>query len=254
MRWWFRQPVTVQIFIGMVLGIVFGLICNASKWTIGTDIKWLGDIFIRLIQVVVIPLIFSALTVAMASVDIRSFGRIAVKVVVFYTMTTVVAGVIGVMSADIFRPGAGINLAAFGQLKPPEAAKPPTFVDIMLNMFPTNVINAAATANILQVVIFGIIFGLVMGSMGKKAQPVKDLLDSLFQIMVKMVYVIMAYSPYAIFALMSWLTASTGTATLTALALYVVTCIVALLFQTFVVVSIFVALIARVNPIQFYKR
>lgn len=78
MRWWFRLNITWQLFIAMVLGIVFGLVCNATGWTIGKDIKWLGDIFINLIQVVVVPLIFAALTVAMASIgDIRSFGRLS---------------------------------------------------------------------------------------------------------------------------------------------------------------------------------
>lgn len=249
MRWWFRQPITTQIFVGMVLGIIVGLV-----WPPIGQLKWAGDIFIRLIQVVVIPLIFSALTVAMASVDIRSFGRIAVKVVVFYTMTTIVAGFVGLFAANVFQPGGGLGQALLGQAKAQQAAAPPTFADIMLNMFPTNIVDAAAKANILQVVIFGIIFGLVMGSIGRKAQPVKDLMESLFQIMVKMVWVIMAYSPYAIFALMAWLTATTGTAALLPLVKYVLTCVVALLFQTFIVVALFVWAIARVNPIQFYRR
>ncbi|MGE5620626.1 MAG: dicarboxylate/amino acid:cation symporter [Sphingomonadaceae bacterium] len=250
MGWWFRLNITWKLFIAMVLGIVVGLVFPPVK-----ELKWIGDIFIRLIQVVVVPLIFSALTVAMASIgDIRSFGRIAVKVVVFYMLTTIIAGFVGLVAANVFQPGAGIDKAILGQVKPPEAAKPPAFVDIVLNMFPTNIIAAGSSANMIQVVVFGVLFGLVMGSVGKKAEPVRTVLDSLFQIMVKMVWVIMEYSPYAVFALMAWLTATTGTAALGALAKYVVTCVVALLFQTFIVVSIFVWAVAKVNPWHFYKR
>ncbi|MHB1160224.1 MAG: dicarboxylate/amino acid:cation symporter [Chloroflexota bacterium] len=253
---WFRLNITWKLAIAMVLGIVFGLLCNSFNWSIGKDIKWLGDIFIRMIQIVVVPLIFAAITVAMASIgDIRSFGRIAIKVVIFYMMTTIIAGFVGLVAANVFQPGAGIDKAIFGQVKAPAAAgTPPGFVDIVLNMIPTNAIDAAAKANMIQIVLFGILFGLVMGSLGKKAQPIKDVLDALFQIMVKMVWVIMEYSPYGIFALMSWLTASTGTATLLPLAKYVMTSVIALLFQTFIVVSLFVWAIGRVNPWQFYRR
>ncbi len=254
MGWWFRLNITWQLFIAMVLGIVFGLLCNSMGWSTGKDIKWLGDIFVNLIQVVVVPLIFSALTVAMASIgDIRAFGRIAIKVVVFYMTTTIIAGFVGLFAANIFRPGAGVNVAALAKGAAAQAAPKP-FADFMVGLFPKNIFDAAVQANMVQIVIFGIMFGLIMGSMGKKADPMRNILDSLFQIMVKMVWVIMAYSPYAVFALMSWLTASTGTATLAPMAMYVVTSVVGLLFQTFIVVSLFVWAIARVNPIQFYKR
>ncbi|HEX2988353.1 MAG TPA: dicarboxylate/amino acid:cation symporter [Chloroflexota bacterium] len=250
MGWWFRLNITWKLLIAMILGILVGLVFPPVK-----DLKWMGDIFIRLIQVVVVPLIFAALTVAMASIgDIRSFGRIAIKVIFFYMMTTIIAGFVGLLAANIFQPGAGIDRAILGTPKAPATSAPPGLADVLLNMFPTNIVDAGAKANMIQVVVFGVLFGLIMGAMGKKAQPVKDVLESLFQIMVKMVWVIMEYSPYAVFALMAWLTATTGTAALMPLIKYVLTSVVALLFQTFIVVSFFVWLIARVNPIQFYRR
>lgn len=252
---WFRLPITWKLFIAMVLGIVFGWLSYSMNWSIGKDIKWLGDIFVNLIQVVVVPLIFAALTVAMASIgDIRSFGRIALKIVFFYMMTTIIAGFVGLTAANIFQPGAGVNMAQLAKSTTAVQAAQKPFADFMVSLFPTNIVQAAASGNMVQVVLFGILFGLIVGALGKKAEPMKVLLDSLFQIMVKMVWVIMEYSPYAVFALMSWLTASLGAAALAPMAKYVLTSVVALLFQTFVVVSIFVWLIARVNPIQFYKR
>jgi len=124
----------------------------------------------------------------------------------------------------------------------------------MLNMVPTNAIDAAAKANMIQIVVFAIFFGLVMGSLGKRAEPVKVVLESLYQIMIKMIWVIMEYAPYGVFALMAWLTATTGLATLLPLAKYILATIIGILFQTFIVVSIFVWVIARVNPWHFYKR
>jgi Na+/H+-dicarboxylate symporter len=249
MKWWFRQSLTTKIFIGMVAGMIVGLIYPPIA-----SIKFVGDIFIRFIQVAIVPLVFSVLVVSMASIDLRSFGRLGVKVLFFYTFTTVIATIVGVILANIMQPGVGLDPTVLTKLTPPKPATPPPLAEIFLNMVPINIVDAAAKGSMIQIVLFAIFFGLIMGVVGKKAEPVKAVLEGVYQIMVKMVWAIMAMAPYGVFALMAWLTAVTGFKALLPLAKYIVATIIGVTFQTFIVVSIFVALIARVNPWQFYKR
>lgn len=250
MSWWFRQPLTTKIFIGMVLGFAAGLI-----WPPIGQIKWIGDIFINVIQVVIVPLVFSALVIAMANLgDLRRFGRIALKVLVFYIGTTVIASVVGVTMANLVQPGAGLDPATVAKLGAPQPATPPGLGEVMVGMFPKNIVDSMAKGSMIQVVLFSILFGILVGQLGKRAQPIRDLVDALYAVMIKMIWVIMEFAPYGVFALMAWLIAQTGLSALIPLAKYIVGTILAILIHTFVVVSIVVALIARVNPIQFYKR
>jgi len=249
MKWWFRQSLTTKIFIGMVAGMLLGLVYPPIA-----NIKFVGDIFIRFIQVAIVPLVFSVLVVSMASIDLRSFGRLGVKVLLFYTFTTVAASIVGVVLANLMKPGVGLDPAVLGKLTAPKPATPPPLAEIFLNMVPSNIVDAAAKGSMIQIVLFAIVFGLVMGVVGKKAEPVRAVLEGVYQIMVKMVWAIMGMAPYGVFALMAWLTAVTGLKALLPLTKYILATIIGVTFHTFIVVSIFVALIARVNPWQFYKR
>ena len=249
MKWWFRQSLTTKIFIGMLTGMILGLVYPPIS-----NLKFLGDIFIRLIQVVIVPLVFSVLVVSMASIDLRSFGRLGVKVFFFYTATTVVASILGVVLANIMQPGVGLDPTVLSKLTAPKPVSPPPLAEIFLNMVPVNIVDAAGKGTMIQIVVFAIFFGLIIGAVGKKAEPVRVLLEGLYQIMVKMVWAIMEIAPYGVFALMAWLTGVTGFKALLPLAKYILATIIGVTFQTVVVVSIFVALIARVNPWQFYKR
>ena len=249
MKWWFRQSLTIKIFIGMLAGMILGLVYPPVA-----NIKFVGDIFIRFIQVAVVPLVFAVLVVSMASIDLRSFGRLGVKVLCFYTFTTVVASIVGVILANVMKPGAGLDPAVLSKLTPPKPATPPPLAEIFLNMVPSNIVDAAAKGSMIQIVVFAIVFGLVMGVVGKKAEPVRAVLEGVYQIMVKMVWAIMEMAPYGVFALMAWLTSVTGLKALLPLGKYILATIIGVTFQTFIVVSLFVALIARANPWQFYKR
>jgi Na+/H+-dicarboxylate symporter len=249
MNWWFRLPLTTKIFIGMVAGMLVGLAYPPIA-----NLKFVGDIFIRFIQVVIVPLVFSVLVVSMASINLRSFGRLGVKVICFYTFTTVAATIVGVVLANVMQPGAGLDPTVLSKLTAPKPVSAPPLGDIFLNMVPANIVDAAAKGTMIQIVVFAIFFGLVIGAVGKKAEPVRVLLEGVYQIMVKMVWAIMEMAPYAVFTLMAWLTAVTGMKALLPLAKYILATIIGVTFQTFIVVSIFVLLIARVNPWQFYKR
>ncbi len=249
MKWWFRQSLTTKIFIGMASGMILGLVFPPMA-----NLRFVGDIFIGFIKVAIVPLVFSVLAMSMASIDLKSFGRLGVKVLFFYTFTTVVATIVGVVLANLMQPGVGLDASVLTKLTPPKPATPPPLAQVFLNMVPQNIVDAAAKGNMIQIVVFAIFFGLVTGAVGKKAEPVKAVLEGVYQVMVKMVWVIMEMAPYGVFALMAWLTAATGFKALLPLAKYIMATIIGVTFQTLIVVSIFVALIARVNPWHFYRR
>lgn len=249
-RFWFRQSLTTQIFVGMLVGIALGFAYPPIR-----EWKWVGDIFIRLIQVVIVPLIFSALALGMASLgDLRSVGRMAAKVVAIFIGTNLLAALFGLVIVAVLRPGAGLDPSVIAKLAPPQPQPTPPFGEIILSFIPVNIFDAAVRQNMVQLVLFSALFGLIMGSFGKSAEPARHLLETIYQIMIKMVGIIMQYAPYGVCALMAWLVATTGTATLKALAAYVVTSIAAVTLYTLIVLSLLVWVLAGVEPWVFYRR
>ncbi len=162
--------------------------------------------------------------------------------------------IVGVIVANVMQPGAGLDQAVLSKLAAPKPASPPPIGQIFLNMVPQNIVDAAAKGEMIQIVVFAILFGLIISIVGKKAEPVRSLLESVYIVMVKMIWAIMEIAPFGVFALMAWLTAVTGLKAILPLGKYILAAIIGIAFQSVVVVSIFVVLIARVNPWHFYKR
>ncbi len=159
----------------------------------------------------------------------------AAKVVAIFMATNLLAALCGLTTAALVRPGAGLDPSVIAKLEAPKPQPTPPLGEIVLNFIPTNIFDAATRQNMVQLVLFAILFGLIMGSLGKSAEPARRLLETIYQIMIKMVWIIMQYAPYGICALMAWLVATTGTATLKALGTYVITSIVAVTLYVLVV-------------------
>ena len=168
-----RMPLTYQIFIGMVVGLILGTIVGgpiATQW-----LKPFGDIFIRLIQMLVVPLVFISLVAGAASMgDLTRLGRVAIKILVLYIGTTLVAATIGVILGNLIQPGAGL---AQGGLKAPEVAKSPSWGEFFVNLFPSNPISAMSSTNMLQIIIFALFFGVALSMAGDRAKALRGLLS-----------------------------------------------------------------------------
>lgn len=243
-----KMSLTTQIFLGMVLGIIAGLAFGKS---VG-QIKVVGDIFLRLIQMAIVPLVFTAVTCAIGGLgDMRKLGRLGVKVLIFYVGTTALAITLGVIAANVGQPGAGIS--APQELKVGEL-KQPSFSDVLLKMTPRNPVEAMANMDMFQIVVFSVFFGVALALLGERGQRVLSVLDDINKATIKIIYMVMCLAPYGVFALMAWVTGTVGVGVLVPLAKYLVTLIVALLLQTFIVCGAVVWGFARVSPIQFYRR
>ena len=245
---WTDLKLWQKVLIGMILGILIGHIY-------GEDIAFLrpvGIIFVNMIKMVVIPLIFFSILNGVASIsDASSFGRIGLKALIAYTITTIVAVIIGLSFANFFEPGIGLNIELTSESTVDNQNK--SLEDIILSIIPSNPIKAMADSNTLQVVVFAFFTGFALILIGDRGQPVKDLVASATQLVFKMIELVIKLTPYGVFAIMAWVVGHYGVDTLLSLVKFVFTVIAALTLQ-YIVFGILLLVFARLNPIPFYKK
>lgn len=192
-------PVTTQIFIGLAIGILIGYAWPDA----GVAIKPLADLFLRMIKMIIAPLIFATLVAGIAGTgDLRSMGRIGLKAIIWFELATTVALVIGLVMMNVFRPGAGVTLAA--PVDTHDLAAMATTQqgpwDILLHLVPTSVVDAMAKGDILQIVVFSTFFGIALAAIGEKGAPMLRLLDSLAQVMFVVTGYVMRFAPIGVMA------------------------------------------------------
>jgi proton glutamate symport protein len=194
-----RVPLTTQIFVGLLLGIVVGYV-----WpSFGVSVKPLADAFLRLIKMIIAPLLFATLVVGIAGTgDLKAMGRIGLKAIVYFEAATTIALFLGLFLVNTFKPGAGLAMPIGGDTKAlaAMAQNQQHAWDIFLHLFPTSVVDAMARGDILQLVVFSTFFGIALAAIGSKGQPVLDVLDATAQVMFKVTGYVMAFAPIGVFA------------------------------------------------------
>ena len=194
-----RPDLTTRIFIGLVLGIVVG-----DVWpSFGVAIKPVADAFLRMIKMIIAPLLLATLVIGIAGTSVlKSMGRIGLKAIVYFEAATTVALFLGLALVNIFQPGAGLSIpigadtsAAAAMVQNQQHAW-----DTFLHLFPTSVVDAMARGDILQLVVFSLFFGIAVAAIGKKGQPILDVLESLAHVMFTFTGYVMAFAPVGVFA------------------------------------------------------
>ena len=203
-----RMSLPTQMAIGMVLGIIAG----AVGPSMGIDTSWfkpLGDLFLTLIRMVVVPLVFTTLIAGAASVaDVKELGRVATKTLVYYLATTTVAVIIGLILANFLRPGMGLALST-ENLQVKDVAAPP-LIKVLLDIVPLNPIDALASGNMLQIIFFAILFGFALSALGERGKPAFQFFDACAEVMIKVTTIVMKYAPIGVFGLMAVTVSSHG--------------------------------------------
>ncbi len=223
-----KMGLAMQMAIGMVLGIIAGLIAPSVNF----DAQWFkpfGQLFINLVRMVVVPLVFATLVAGAASVsDISRLGRIAVKTLVFFCITTMLATTLGLILANLVQPGLGLDLST--QNLAAKQVNPPSMIQVFLNIVPINPIEGMAKGNMLQIIFFAILVGISLSLCGEKVKLVTDFFNGFADVMIRMVSMVMLYAPIGVFALMAYTVAAQGVAVLLPLLkliiLMYVTCII----------------------------
>ncbi|SCM83382.1 Sodium:dicarboxylate symporter [uncultured Sporomusa sp.] len=210
-----RIPLWMQIMIGLVLGCIIGLL-----WPkIGAALQPIGTAFIKAIKMIVIPLVFASVTLGIYKMgsNFKQLGRLALLSFGYFYTATGLCIVLGIVLNAIFHPGAGVALEATGNI-PANLAKSINWTQFFLDLIPDNVIMAAATQKIIPTLFFAICFGISLASIGEKAKPVVNLLESIMEAMFKLTQGIIAFSPVAVAGIMAWVFATQGGSILYAMA------------------------------------
>jgi Na+/H+-dicarboxylate symporter len=239
-----------KVTIGLILGIIFGVI--AKEKTI--YVKPIGDIFIRLIKMVVLPLVFFSLIQGITSMsDPSSIGRIGIKASIAFLTTTAFAILIGLTVALVLKPGEGVLLHLTST--DPNLLSRQTFdvVKLVTNIVPDNVINAFAQGEMLQIVFFAIFTGITLNKINKEDRRLIDFFHLMSKLVFKMISLIINFSPYGAFALTSWVVGTQGIEVLNSLAKLVFAVIVGMAIQ-YIVFGLLIWIFARISPFPFYRK
>ncbi len=208
-----QSKLTIAIIISLLVGIFVGWAFPA--FAIKTHV--LAEVFLRMVKMIIAPLLFATLVVGIAGHgDIKGLGRLGVKTVVYFEVVTTFALVIGLGFANLFKPGEGmIDFASrnigLGDIVNMASSTPHnSFGQMFLSLFPTSIIQAMADGNLLQIVVFSIFFALAICAVGKKAQPVLDILNSVTKIMFKFTEYVMLFAPIGIFGAIAYTVGTNG--------------------------------------------
>ncbi|ABO49156.1 sodium:dicarboxylate symporter [Desulforamulus reducens MI-1] len=207
-----KMGLPAKMGIGLIAGVIAGLIFQKAGWNVDY-VKPVGDLFIRLIRMVVIPLVFASLVAGAASIgDSRKLGSIASKSIAWMFGTTAVAVGLGLFFANLIKPGVGLSLSTEG-LKAKEIV-PPSIVDTLLNIVPINPLQAFAEGNLLQVIFFAVFFGFALNAIGERGKPLLNIFEMVTDVMIKLTGIVMNFAPYGVFALITFTVAKNGAAVL----------------------------------------
>ncbi|MBE1556790.1 Na+/H+-dicarboxylate symporter [Filibacter limicola] len=240
-----------QIFIAFVLAIILGSIFGSSI----DFLKPFGDLFLRLIKFIIAPLILSTLVVGVAGTsDPKQLGRMGIKTIVYYLVTTAIAIIIGLAVAFILSPGKGITISKIG-LSVPEAAtqEPQSAITTILTIIPENPFMALAAGNILQIIFFALFIGLAITFVGAKAQPVYRFFEGFAEVMYKITNIVMKVAPIGILGLLAPVVGQYGLSVLLPLVKVIAAVYIACILHAAIVYSSAVKIWGRMSPITFFK-
>ncbi|WP_136798216.1 dicarboxylate/amino acid:cation symporter [Desulfosediminicola ganghwensis] len=237
-----------KIMIGLVLGVVAGLILGEKA----AYLKPVGDIFIRCLRLIVVPLILSTLITGVVSTgNIRNLGKTGITTLVYFMATTTLAVVIGLVVANILQPGTGLTLGEMKTFNAPESVGP---AKMIVNMFPMNPMEALAKGNVLQIIIFALLFGAGLSMAGDAGKPVSRFFQSLAQVMFKVSDIVISFAPYGVFALIAWTTGKFGLDILLPMGKLIIAALIASLIHIFASYTLLVATVGRISPLAFLKK
>ncbi len=242
-----RVPLWQQILVGLLLGVVVGMLYKPGALALAP----VGALFLNAIKMLIVPLVFISLVAGITAMsDSAKLGRISVKTIAIYLITTAFAVSIGLAFGTLFSPGEGMHMVASGSA---EAKQAPSLVQILVGLVPTNPVTAFAEGNILQIIVFAIALGVSMNLVGEKAAPAIRLFDSLAEVLYKLTDLVMRFAPIGVFALIAGVVASHGIEVLLPLAGVIGVIYLASIAHMLLVYGSLIGGLARLSPLRFFR-
>jgi len=247
-----RFGLAIQIVVGLILGILVGAIFYGNP-AVSTYLQPIGDIFLRLIKMIVVPIVISTLIVGVAGVgDIKKLGKIGGKTILYFEIVTTIAIVIGLLAANVFQPGVGVDMSSLQKtdihtyVETAETTQSHGFVETFVNIVPKNVFDAIVRGDMLAIIFFSVLFGLGIAAVGERGKPVLSFFQGVADAMFWVVNTIMKFAPFGVFALIGVTVSKFGLSSLIPLGKLVLLVHVAMIFFILVVLGI----IARISGIR----
>ncbi|MBI4244939.1 MAG: dicarboxylate/amino acid:cation symporter [Planctomycetes bacterium] len=275
-------PLHYKILIGLVTGAFLGSIAkyawadeSSLNWIVGNITKPAGQIFMRMIFMVVVPLIFTALVTGVAGIkDLAKLGRVGIKTLLFTIMISTIAAAIGIFLANSIKPGVGISKEAQGKLKESivskgaqesvrKAGETKSITDTIVDLIPKNPLEEATAAfnpdhrggGLLAVMFFALIFGVALSlSKSEKTEVVVQFMEGVFTVLMKIIDFAMKLAPYGVGALLFSVTATLGFDALLTLGKFVIVVLAGLALHQFGVYSLLIYFVIKMNPLTFFKK
>jgi Na+/H+-dicarboxylate symporter len=260
------MSLTARILIAMSAGLLVGIVLNLlgnSDWLSPTAQQWLsnsvvngvldavGQMFVASLKLLVVPLVFVSLVCGASGFGESSrLGSIATKTFVLYLLTTALAISLALTLAVMIGPGEGTGLDATLVFS---AESAPSLKEVLVDIVPSNPVQAMAEGNMLQVILFALLFGVAIAYSGEAGRRLRDWFTDLDKVIMKMVTILMEIAPYGVFCLLAKLFAELGAGAIIELGLYFSTVVLALLLHGLGVYGLMLRFIARVNPLTFFK-
>ena len=248
----------MQILVGLILGIVVGAVFYGNP-AIEIYLEPIGDIFIRLINMIVVPIVFSSLIVGIAGVgDIKQVGKLGGKTILYFEVVTTIAIVVGLLVANVIQPGSGINMGELSKVSidsyvsTAETVSNHGFMDTIVNIVPENIFEALTSANMLSIIFFSVMFGLGVAAIGEKGKPVIQFFQGVADAMFWVTNQIMKVAPFGVFALIGGTVSKFGLQSLIPLGKLVITTYGAMIFFVIVVLGL-IAKLFGINIINVIK-
>ena len=218
-----RKPIYTHLYVQVLTAIVIGVILGFAYPDLAKQMRPLGDGFIKLIRMMIAPIIFTTVVAGIAKMgDMRSVGRVGLKALIYFEAVTALALVIGLVVVNVFQPGAGINanpqnIDTRSIQTYTQGAQELHGVDFVMNIIPTTVVDAFAKGDILQVLLFSILFGAALSRFGERGRPVIEFIDAVGHALFGVVGIIMRVAPLGAFGAMAFTIGTYGIGTLVSL-------------------------------------
>ncbi len=247
-RYWTGIPLWKRIFAALLLGVAAGLAFGPAMQALG----WMGELFIRLIRMLVVPLVLVVIVSGLAGLgDPRKLGSIGLRTLALYLLTTAVAVVIGVTIAMVVQPGLGVTLGGAAALPPPSAGT--GFGRQLLEIVPVNPVDALAKGAMLSVIFLAILVGVGCILVGEEAQPLVRLFDAAAAVFLRLVGLVMELAPFAVFALIAIAIGTDGFSAFLSILKIAICVVIGVALQLGVTHAGLVWFGARVSPLRFFR-
>lgn len=254
---------TTKIFIALLAGAVFGIVLcymvpsgHVKDDIIVEGILYVvGQGFIRLMKMLVVPLVFCSLVCgSMAIGDTKKLGTVGVRTLIFYLFTTALAITVALSVGNIINPGIGLDMSAIkSNAAEVEEMAATSLSDTILNIIPDNPLNSLASGNMLQIIVFALIVGIILAKLGERTETVGNFFSQFNDIMMEMTMMVMSLAPVGVFCLIARTFANIGFSAFVPLAKYMVGVLLALAIQCFIVYLGLLKVFAGLNPFKFIK-